>query len=596
MKPKWTSLSTRIALLSLLLLPSFSVSTAQDYRASSSSSASDPLDPDPQPYDVLHYAPTLDFRDAPAPTMRGRNTITLVWKEELQDPTFTFHLLDLEIDSILYRESGDLVGKQVTHQTVELPSSADHHHEIHLDGESVVPGDTARFTFYYHGRMEREHGPLRLGGVSSIDSILFSLSLSISANYLSATRHWMPCYDHPSDKATFTATFRIPATMRVASNGLITEVVDETDGSRSWTWEHLHPAATYLLTFAVGNYVELDLGTPELPMLLYSHPRDSAITRTTFSRLPEMVAWFSDLFGPYPFEKVGFVNTPLGALEHQTMVSFPTDVSQSGRSLNLLGAHELAHQWFGNYVSVLDFRHTWFSESFAEFSEALWMEKDGGFSSYLGRIDENLGLYISRDVSRDGIIPLYDFPRNGQFANYPGTIYTKGTVVLGMLRYELGDEDFFRSMRTFLETFGDRNATTADLQQVFEQVSQKDLGTFFDQWVLRPGWPIYTVQRAETTTPGIYRLTFEQTQDPQFGTFSGVKIEVEFSTDQGPIRQVLEIDSLRQVIEVDLGGVMTDMRFNSGPSLRTLAQFRVLTTGLEEEKAFSEILDLSYDY
>lgn len=542
----------------------------------------DPLDPDPQPFDVIHYAPTLDLRRAPSKEMSGLCEIRLVWTEAIDDPVFRFHLRDLEIDSIDYRDDRSATPIRLAHETIGEPSSAEYHHQVFATGRPSSVGDSATFTIYYHGTMTDEFGPGRWGGVSSSNDVLYAMGVGFSNNYVSTTQHWMPCYDHPSDKATFTGTFRIPGNMRVASNGLITNLVEEDDGSRTWRWDHDYLAATYLLTFAVAEYIEVDIGTPELPMLLFTKPIDSVATRATFARLPEMVAWFAEHYGDYPFEKVGFVNTPQGAMEHQTMVSFPTSLSRRGESLNLTGAHELAHQWFGDLVSPLDFRHAWLNESFATFSEALWLEKEGDFDGYLSGINGNLARYLGTDVLGEGVLPLYDFPRAAPSSNYPATIYNKGAVVVGMLRYELGETRFFQAIRSFLDSFAYGTATTEDMQGICEEVSGKDLDFFFDQWVRRPGWPVYEVRREGGDSPGELSLVFTQIQEPEYGTFTGVSVDIGFITQNGLTNRTVRIDSLEQTFSFALDGEVFSLIFNQGPNLRSLAQFSLVLSGVED--------------
>jgi aminopeptidase N len=418
------------------------------------------------------------------------------------------------------------------------------------------------------------------------------MGVGFSNNYVSTTQHWMPCYDHPSDKATFTGRFRIPAGMMVASNGLVAEKIPEEDGSVTWVWDHVHPAATYLLTFAVAPYVELNVGPVDLPMLLYTLPVDSAATRRSFALLPEMVNWFEESYGDYPFEKVGYVNTPQGAMEHQTMVSFPTSLSRTGDSLNLVGAHELAHQWFGDLVSPVDFRHSWLNESFATFSEALWLERvGGGYQAYLGGITGNLMSYLGSDVAREGVLPLYDFPRAAPSSNYPATIYNKGAVVVGMLRYELGEVGFFAAMKRYLGNHAYGTASTDDLLELIEDMTGREFDWFFDQWVVRKGWPIFEVAGRPTEVPGQFSVTLRQVQPEEFGLFTNVPLEIGFLTSSGLVHRLVRVDSAEQSWTFNIGSSIDDLLFNQGPNIRTLAQFSVEISDVEEGEArFSGLL------
>lgn len=543
--------------------------------------AGDPLDYSSQPFDVLHYEADLNLMDAPAKTMSGRCRITFRWVRNPAEGPFIFHLRlnDLVIDTAYY-------GSTIVSPTeVGDETLATYRFEI-LPPESAREGDTAVVTIVYRGSMTDEYGPGRWGGVSSGGGVLYAMGVGFSNNYVSATQHWMPCYDHPSDKATFTGRFTVPAGMVVASNGLLSNHTVSAE-SEIYEWNTAIPTATYLLTFAVSNYVEVNLGTPELPMVLYAQPQDSALTHQSFTLLPRMVAGFAQRFGPYPFEKVGYVNTPQGAMEHQTMVSFPRSLSRTGDSLNTTGAHELAHQWFGDLVTPLDFRHAWLNESFATFCESMWMEELGGFTAYLASQQGKLSDYIGQTAPQEGILPLYDFPRASPSSNYPATIYNKGAVVVGMLRYELGDEKFFAAMRAYLNRYAYGNAGTDSLLAVCEEISGKDLDLFFDQWVRRAGWPILHID--VTRKPGINEgnVHIRQVQLPQYGTFRDVPIEIGFLTPSGIEYKVLRLNEADQEFNVTLTEPFDGVLVNQGPTLRTLLEVRDLRTlgvdGSEQE-------------
>jgi len=158
-------------------------------------------------------------------------------------------------------------------------------------------------------------------------------------------------------------------------------------------------------------------------------------------------------------------------------------------SNNLTAAHELAHQWFGNSATALDYRDAWLSESWATLAEALWQEHLGGYKSYINEQNSKLDLYMKNIVKLEGVLPIYDFPRAYPASNYPTTIYYKGSIILGMLRYKIGDTLFDRAMTGFLKKYKYSNLNTATLQTFFEQITQTKLGQFFDQWIYGPGWP-----------------------------------------------------------------------------------------------------------
>ncbi|MBK7033690.1 MAG: hypothetical protein IPH49_10590 [Ignavibacteria bacterium] len=223
--------------------------------------------------------------------------------------------------------------------------------------------------------------------------------LGFSNNYVSTTQHWLACYDHPSDKATFFARFIVPfSPWKVASNGM--EIYTRPpwpEGKAVYTWSESHPTSTYLLTFAVAPYrmIEMD---GVVPHVFYTLSRDSARSARSYSLVPRMTQTFANIYGEFPFDKVGYCNTAKGAMEHQTMISFPVSIAQRNDTINATAAHELAHQWFGDCVSPLDFRYAWLTESFATYSECAWLEELRGDSVYRKAVQEKATNYI-RNIS-----------------------------------------------------------------------------------------------------------------------------------------------------------------------------------------------------
>lgn len=549
-----------IALLgSLLLLAGRTALFAQ------TTPISGPLDYKPQPFDVIHYDVALDLTAAPKTTTHGVCTIGLRWIGSPADG-FRFHLRDLTIDSIFYD------GAPVTVTTVGTPDSATYHYEMPIP-PSVHTGDSGTVRVVYHGTMTREPGPgMQWGGVQSLSNILFAMGVGFSNNYVSATQHWLPCYDHPSDKATFHGRFFVKKGMNVASNGLGT-IEHFNDTTDLYDWRHDIPCATYLYTFAVAPFVRLDIASAPVPMMVYALPADTTATRRSFKQLDRMVAMLSRRFLPYPFEKVGYVNTPIGSMEHETMISFDVRLSRSGDTVNATAAHELAHQWFGDLVTPRDFRDAWLNEGFATFCETLWAEELGGNAPYLSSQTTKLNSYLTTDSKAEGVLPLYNFPRATPSSNYPSTIYDKGAVVLGMLRYELGDSIFFQGIQDYLRRYSYGNTTTDSLRAVLESHAGRSLGWFFDQWVLRAGWPVIRVdiQRADNGN-GTDRVEARLTQalNDTMIPYQNLPVELGFVSGTTTTYRMLKLSAGQQTFVLDSIPHFTTVNVNQGPSVRAL--------------------------
>ncbi|MEO5930126.1 MAG: M1 family metallopeptidase [Candidatus Kapaibacterium sp.] len=527
---------------------------------------SGPLDYTPQAFDVIHYDAQLDLTAAPQKSISGACIITIVWVRNPSSGPFYFHLRDLQITAAYYNTA------MATPVVEGTPESATYHYRIDPPVTARI-GDTARIRIEYNGTMTDELGDGYWGGVTSSDSAVFAMGVGFYNNYVSSTQHWLPCYDHPSDKATFRGRFRVRKGFAVASNGLVT-VTPESDSTTIYDWRTDIPCATYLLTFAAGKYVPMDITQTPVPMVVYSRTRDTAANRKSFRLLPRMVDAFARRFGAYPFEKVGYVNTTLGAMEHQTMVSFNTSLSQSGDTVNSTGAHELSHQWFGDLVSPRDFREAWLNESFAVFCETIWAEELKGHAGYLDAQEKARVRYIKTVAKSEGVMPLYDFPRAKPSSNYPETIYQKGAVVVGMLRYELGDSLFFASIRDYLHRFSYGVSTTDSLRAVLEQDAGRSLGWFFDQWVYQKGWPVVGItSRSEPSSGGMNRVNVKLRQVQTVGpaVFTRLPVELGFVGAGGvtTYRMVTMINGVEEVA-FDSIPTFTSITINKGPSVRAL--------------------------
>ncbi len=330
---------------------------------------------------------------------------------------------------------------------------------------------------------------------------------------------WWPCKDLPSDKAITYVHLRVPTGLKGISSGLLADTVQNSDGTTTFDWESQYPIATYLVNAVVAKltlnqaaYTSLD-GNIEMPVVYYAFPKDSVKAAFDWKKTPEMIKFFAETYGEYPFidEKYGMVEFgwTQGAMEHQTITGIGyTLVTGDGRYEDIV-SHELSHQWFGDAVTLKDWKNIWLNEGFATYSEALWNEHQGGKEAlfdYMKKIDYG---YFSGTV--------YD-PQGYIFSpQVYATVYQKGGWVLHMLRGVTGDSLFFKGLREYYEKFKYKNAETADFQAVFENVTGQNLDWFFDEWVYKgTGRPRYEYSWKFDTFPGsaahLVRLQLKQVQ------------------------------------------------------------------------------------
>lgn len=492
----------------------------------------------PQPFDVIHYDATIDLRNGMSKQISGICNIYFVWTQDPTNKDFYFHLRGLLVDSVFYQS-------QKVNYSFAAIDTLDYSYYI-LSDLAGKEQDTAVVTIYYSGIATNEGRQNPFGGVFLVDSVLFAIGVGFQNDYVSATQHWLPCYDHPSDKATFRFKFIFPSEFEVATNGIVVESGFIDDTSKYIVASSKYPIATYLMTFAMGKFKKIDLDTwnmpPKITTEVFYLPEDEVAVRFAFNNFAKYFFTLQNAYGIYPFEKIGYVVVPFeaGAMEHQTMITFPRNYVQSlyanNDTNNIMALHELSHQWFGNSVSPLDFRDAWFNESFATFSESLFLERVVGRDSYLKDLLRKRNYYINYVANHEGLLPLYNYSRKPPSSNYPSTIYVKGAVVVGMLRYLLGDEMFFDLIRNYLDNFAYQSRSTIDFLNFSIGYTAQNLYWFFEQWVFQAGYPILEIrstQYLKNANESSALVTIRQVQPSNYGNYINLPVELNFQLSNG---------------------------------------------------------------
>jgi hypothetical protein len=323
---------------------------------------------------------------------------------------------------------------------------------------------------------------------------------------------WWPSVDDPSDKVTAEMNYRVDGSFVAVSNGVLMGSTDNGDGTVTWHWSESYPISTYLISIAATNYVSfthsytpLGGGAPmEMRYWVYPELLNSAIG--SFARMPQVLAAYAAHFGEYPFlaEKYGIALFPWGGgMEHQTAISIGANLVNGGDHFEWLFAHETSHQWWGDSLTLSDWRDTWLHEGFAAYCEALWFEARDGPAAYRPYMES------MEDPNFNG--PVYNNP--GAFSL---TVYDKGAWVLHMLRYLFDDDTaFFDMLRSYHAQNAYGTVSTPIFQAAAEAAAGVNLDWFFQQWVYsstdRPvyeyGWTV-----ADTGSGKLLYLNIFQSQ------------------------------------------------------------------------------------
>jgi aminopeptidase N len=364
------------------------------------------------------------------------------------------------------------------------------------------------------------------------------------------TRYYIPLYDYPNARLTSEMLLTVPAAWITVSNGRLVSVSDEPDGTKTWDWKQSEPLSTYLISAVAGEFVQREDSWRGLP-LRYLVPRGAEATiEPTFGHTKEMLDLFSSKLGvPYPwaqFAQTSVDDFVAGGMENTSAVTLTVNelVNPKLASEDLTGAddvtsHELAHQWFGDLVTCKDWANLWLNEGFATFFEHFWMEQHYGAddAAYEFWREQNGWFRQPRLYP----VPIVDRDFDDS-TKYEGNIYDKGGWVLKMLREKLGDDDFFRALRNYLETNRGQNVVTADLQKAIEQSTSINVDEFFRQWVYRAGAPEFDVSYTYDAAAHQVKLGVTQTQKLEglVGLFD-VPIDVEIATAGGRKTYPIEV-------------------------------------------------------
>ncbi|MFD1146864.1 M1 family metallopeptidase [Saccharothrix hoggarensis] len=299
---------------------------------------------------------------------------------------------------------------------------------------------------------------------------------------------WFPSNNHPTDKATFDVSVAVPTGVEVISNGTFAGTAQQINGWTRWRYRSLQPQATYLAFVAIGQFEIRQSTAPNGQPVLNAYSErlgaDYSASVASIERTPEVTEYLEGHFGTYPFEAQGGVATPgIGfALENQTRSTYDAAFFRRGANTYVV-AHEVAHQWFGDSVSVQGWKDIWLNEGFASYAEWLWSEHVGE-----GTVQEN----------SDYVYDLYpaDSPFWQVLPGDPGApnqfhsaVYDRGAMTVHALRAAIGEEAFFELLRKWPTENRNGNVSTEEFIAFAEQLSGKQLDELFQTWLFTPGKP-----------------------------------------------------------------------------------------------------------
>jgi aminopeptidase N len=388
-------------------------------------------------------------------------------------------------------------------------------------------------------------------------------------------RHWFPCYDNPNDRFMSEVLLTVPKGFRVISNGkLILE--RENGGMMTFHWKEELPHPSYLTSFVAGKFGEVKQEAEGVQLHYYFPESKRTDVLRYFGETPRMIKVFNEITGvSYPYSKYAQTTVEdfiFGGMENfnattLTMLYYPdanseedfqASYSTPNRNPTNLVAHELAHQWFGDLVTCVDWSHAWLNEGFADYMQAMYIEKTRGVDQFRWDMRVKADDFFEEDANE---FRRPTVEKDFVYADdlFGMAIYAKGAWMLHELRYILGDGVFFEGISSYLKTHSFSNADTNDFRKSMEKVSGRSLEEFFEQSFHKTGFPEFEVEYAWDEASGMATLRIRQTQ----------KLEMQTPVFKLPCDLVMYVDGARmkKTVMLDFSDQTFSFSLSSKPTI-----------------------------
>ncbi|MEM7581495.1 MAG: M1 family metallopeptidase, partial [Cyanobacteria bacterium P01_A01_bin.80] len=334
------------------------------------------------------------------------------------------------------------------------------------------------------------------------------------------SRFWFPCFDYPGQLSTSEIRVRVPKPMMAVSNGELLKIQEDGDYKiYHWSQKEIHP--TYLMTLAVGDFVEIRDEWNSKPVFYYVEKGRKDDAKRSMGKTPQMMEFLSEKYGytyPYPkYAQVCVDDFIFGGMEN-TSTTLLTDrclldkrATIDNRNTESLVVHELAHQWFGDLVVIKHWSHAWIKEGMASYSEVMWTQREYGEQEAAYYRLKEARSYLAEDSDRYRR-PMVTHVYREAIELYDRHIYEKGSCVYHMIRTELGEDLFWKAIHTFVQDNAHKTVETIDLLRAIEKATGRNLAFLFDQYVYRGGHPDFKVAYSWDGDSNLAKITLSQTQ------------------------------------------------------------------------------------
>jgi len=430
--------------------------------------------------DVLHYDINLEVAYINSNQISGFTELTIVPKiNNIQK--ISLELLKLTVDSVKLNNSianfSQISGKII----IATPNT-------------ISIYDTIRVKVFYHGTPHVE--AYGWGGFHLSTGISYNLGISFGDDPHNYGKCFFPCVDDFVDRALYDYHITVDSNKFAVCGGLLQSNINNGNGSRTFHWKMHQPIPAYLASVAVYNYVSVSdtynsINGSNIPIDIFVQPNDTTNAKNSFINLKLILQTFENFWGSYKWDRVGYVATTLGAMEHATNIAYPANIIDGTIDNEKLIAHELSHHWFGNLITCKTAEDMWINEGWATYNEALYKEGVYSKKAYKDYLRQKLKSVLQFcHIKDNGYRALYGIPSN---YTYGETVYQKGSTVVQTLRGYLGDSLFFSTVKAMLQQYAFKDISTSEIRDFFSTFTGIDMNEFFNFYVFQPGFTHFSI-------------------------------------------------------------------------------------------------------
>lgn len=448
-------------------------------------------------FDALNYTIKINNVDFEEKTLEGESIMTC--RALLDSPQcIELDFISMLVDEVTVNDEDASFVQSDTSLIVTLP-------------DGIMQGDEITIATKYGGSPFCESW----GGVHFSGDFVYNLGVGINTVPHNLGRSWYPCIDNFHDKATFEYFVSVTPDKKAVCGGVLQDVIHNEDGTDTYHWKSDIPLATYTASFAIGPYILVEdmyhseISGRDIPITYYVRDVDTAKIETMFQNIHQITNLFETKFGPYHFERIGYVATSNGAMEHQNNVAFPYSCLTNDLTYEPLYAHELFHSWFGNLVTCASAEDMWINEGWATFAESYYKEVLYGrdvFAEDLNALKINVLTKAHQAYEDNGFFPLNEIP---QYNTYGISSYDRGCLVVQSLRDYLGDDVFFSAVTEMLQNNKFTFMSSEDMCAELTEITGHQMEDFFQNFVYQPGASAYVIDSCIVTDSGADNYTAE---------------------------------------------------------------------------------------